>query len=162
MGGSKQYAWLASDLAKVDRTRTPWVIVELHRPMYNNEKYSGDYSVAQGFQAQFEELLVQYDVDLVLAGHYHSYLRSKRIYKDKADPVKGIYHFTIGSAGCALDYVGLYDKDWVEVFEKDYGFGRITIANSTAMHWEYIRNKDSHTHSTVVDETWIVKKSSIV
>jgi hypothetical protein len=159
--GSHQKTWLAQDLAKVDRSRTPWLVVELHRPMYNNEDYTGDYNVAVGFQAEFEELLMQYDVDLVLAGHYHSYLRSKRIYKDKADE-KGIYHYTVGSAGASLDGASLIDKDWVEHFEDNYGFGRITIANSTAMHWEFIRNKENDDAGAVVDEAWILKKSSLI
>lgn len=151
--GSAQHAWLAKDLAGVDRMRTPWLVVELHRPMYNNEQYLADYNVAVGFQRQFEDLLIQYGVDLVLAGHYHSYLRSKRIYKDRADEERGVYHFTIGSAGGTHDGVGLYDKDWVEFFDTDYGFGRITIKNSSVMHWERIRND-----AIVVDEAWITNK----
>jgi len=63
------------------------------------------------------------------------------------------YHFTIGTAGKVYHNAGLYDKDWVGFFENDYGFGRITIKNSTAMHWERIRND-----ATVVDEAWITKK----
>lgn len=31
--GSKQARWLAADLAGVDRCRTPWLVVALHRPM---------------------------------------------------------------------------------------------------------------------------------
>ena len=30
----EQHAWLAADLAAVDRTRTPWVVLMSHRPMY--------------------------------------------------------------------------------------------------------------------------------
>ena len=29
--GSEQYAWLAADLAAVDRSVTPWVVVTAHR-----------------------------------------------------------------------------------------------------------------------------------
>ena len=35
--GSVQYKWLATQLSMVDREVTPWVVLELHRPMYNNE-----------------------------------------------------------------------------------------------------------------------------
>jgi hypothetical protein len=157
--GSKQYAWLERDLAKVDRSRTPWVIIEMHRPMYNNQRYQSDYTVAQGLQREFEELLVRHDVDLVLAGHYHSYLRSKRIFLDRADDQFGIYHFTVGSAGFPLDGVGLYEKDWVAFFDDAYGFGRITIANSSAMHWEFIGNTDDNNRGAVLDEVWILKKT---
>ncbi|XVF55690.1 hypothetical protein PTKIN_Ptkin06aG0057100 [Pterospermum kingtungense] len=30
-----QYKWLVSDLGKVDRKKTPWIIVLLHAPWYN-------------------------------------------------------------------------------------------------------------------------------
>lgn len=158
--GSAQYAWLLKDFENVDRMRTPWLIVEFHRPMYNNEGYEGDYIVARHLQGMLEEVLVQYDVDLVLAGHYHSYLRSKRIYKDKADENHGIYHFTIGSAGFDADSssVGLYDKDWLEVIQYNYGYGRITIENSTAMHWEFLRDVDNDGKGDPVDDVWILKK----
>jgi hypothetical protein len=32
--GSPQHAWLDAELAKVDRCRTPWLVLLLHRPMY--------------------------------------------------------------------------------------------------------------------------------
>ena len=47
----------------------------------------------------------EYDVDLVLAGHYHSYLRSSRIKHDKRDDAEGIYHYTIGWARVAFVHV---------------------------------------------------------
>lgn len=31
--GSRQHLWLDADLAAVDRSITPWVIVTAHRPM---------------------------------------------------------------------------------------------------------------------------------
>jgi hypothetical protein len=32
--GSPQRAWLERELASVDRCRTPWLVLLLHRPMY--------------------------------------------------------------------------------------------------------------------------------
>ena len=32
--GSRQYVWLENDLKNVDRTKTPWVVLGGHRPMY--------------------------------------------------------------------------------------------------------------------------------
>jgi hypothetical protein len=81
-------------------------------------------------------LLLAHRVDLVLAGHYHSYMRTTRIANDSAvhhqpvhhahtsrggsgadntnatnasnrSPPYGIYHFTIGSAGGQLDTAGM-------------------------------------------------------
>ena len=35
--GSPQYVWLENDLKNVDRTKTPFVMVGGHRPMYCSE-----------------------------------------------------------------------------------------------------------------------------
>lgn len=37
--GSAQFKWLAKDLAAVDRTVTPWVVVMMHPPLYNTLSY---------------------------------------------------------------------------------------------------------------------------
>ena len=33
--GSRQYDWLEEDLVAVNRSITPWVVVEMHRPLYS-------------------------------------------------------------------------------------------------------------------------------
>ena len=47
--------------------------VRFHRPMYTSENYVADYIVSLNMQRTFEDVLYTYKVDLVLAGHYHSY-----------------------------------------------------------------------------------------
>ena len=37
-----QWLWLQNDLASVNRTRTPWVVVLSHRPMYNSYPLSNE------------------------------------------------------------------------------------------------------------------------
>lgn len=70
---SLQYKWLQSDLANVDRKRTPWVIVLLHAPWYNtNEAHQGE---GESMRQAMEELLYDARVDLVFAGHVHAYER---------------------------------------------------------------------------------------
>jgi hypothetical protein len=32
--GSEQWAWIEEDLKSVDRTITPWLLVQGHRPIY--------------------------------------------------------------------------------------------------------------------------------
>merc|ERR1740130_2558684 len=66
-----QYKWLDNDLAKVDRSKTPWVIVTAHRPAYNSEMYAGDYNVSLNMARNLDNLLVKHKVNLFLAGHYH-------------------------------------------------------------------------------------------
>ena len=70
---SDQYKWLQSDLARVDRTKTPWLIVLLHAPWYNtNEAHQGE---GESMRKAMESLLYNARVDLVLAGHVHAYER---------------------------------------------------------------------------------------
>jgi hypothetical protein len=54
----------------------------------------------------------------------------------------------------------LYDNEWTEVFIKqDYGYGRITVANSTALLFQFVKAGDeSDTTSGVVrDSVWIFR-----
>lgn len=66
------YAFQA-DLAKVDRKRTPWLIVLLHAPWYNsNWAHQGE---GDSMMASMEPLLYSAHVDMVIAGHVHAYER---------------------------------------------------------------------------------------
>ena len=49
-------------LFSVNRSRTPWVIVATHRPLYNSEQYQSDFDVSIGMRKEFEILLRRYQV----------------------------------------------------------------------------------------------------
>jgi len=149
--GSHQYQWLEADLKSVNRSQTPWLIVQGHRPMYNSEVYPSDFRNSQNFQRLFEPLLIKYRVNVAFFGHYHSYERTCPVAHGnctKGAPV----HITIGSAGAALDNVPLYGFAWSEFFDDDWGVGRVSIANSSCMKWQYVRNNPEQ---YVRDESWI-------
>lgn len=111
--GSPQYEWLARDLANVDRATTPWLVVEMHRPLYESETYWSDNAVAVALRGQIEDLLFQYKVDLLLAGHYHAYLRTcDGLYRSQCGVAGAPVHITVGTAGVGLDTAGLYANDW--------------------------------------------------
>lgn len=64
---NKSYAqakWLEEDLAKVDRSKTPWVIAMSHRPMYS----SGVSSYQKYMRAAFEGIMLKYGVDAYFSG----------------------------------------------------------------------------------------------
>jgi 3',5'-cyclic AMP phosphodiesterase CpdA len=73
---SKQRAWLEADLKSVDRSKTPWLVVGLHRPILVDSNDGGDQKSATTLRNAIEPLLAKYQVDLVLAGHIHSGQRS--------------------------------------------------------------------------------------
>jgi len=73
--GSAQRLWLAADLASVNRSRTPWLVVAMHRPMYNSRD-DGDWNINMGMRAELETLFLVSKVDLVLSGPFKTLSRS--------------------------------------------------------------------------------------
>eukprot|EP00794_Sanderia_malayensis_P005468 gene5468-6151_t len=139
--GSRQYEWLENDLSKIDRKKTPWVILGGHRAMYASQDLYDDYIVATNMQRLFEDLLHKYKVDLALWAHYHSYERTCKVYRNKC--VKdGITHLVVGTAGRFLDLELFMSKNWSLKRLKEFGYGRVTVYNQTALKFEFIRNKD--------------------
>lgn len=71
--GSAQYKWAQADLSKVDRKRTPWLIVLLHVPWYNtNTAHQGE---GESMRKAMERMLYEARTDVVFAGHVHAYER---------------------------------------------------------------------------------------
>lgn len=158
--GSPQYAFLQQDLASVDRDVTPWVIVSVHRPLYNSEQYASDYEVAINLKANLEPLFLQSHVNLVLAGHYHSYLRTCAVSNFTCvggdnDVSEGIVHITVGCAGASLDSVALYTNDWTVTYDYAFGYSVISAVNSTALHVQYYLNQDG----TEKDAVWLYQQA---
>jgi hypothetical protein len=60
----QQIQWLQADLAKIDRTKTPWVIAMSHRPMYSSQVSS----YQKYLRAAFEQILIGAGVDMYLSG----------------------------------------------------------------------------------------------
>ena len=72
--GSKQWRWLDGDLSSVDRTKTPFVIVAGHRPMYTSSLHENKFG--DGLIEHVQPLLLRHRVDVYLAGHVHAYERT--------------------------------------------------------------------------------------
>lgn len=159
---SRQYRWLEADLKSVNRDKTPWLVLELHRSMYESEVDPLNSLVGLQTRHRIQGLLKQYQVDLVLSGHYHSYLRTcQGLYDGECDTTGGQTHITIGTAGANLRNGHLYPRNhWTESFIKGvYGYGRITVANASALHFEFVKagNSTEKNAGEVLDETWILK-----
>ncbi|KAB2049099.1 hypothetical protein ES319_A13G154200v1 [Gossypium barbadense] len=150
---SDQYSWLKADLSKVDRKKTPWLVVLFHVPWYNsNHAHQGE---GDGMMTAMEPLLYAAGVDLVFAGHVHAYERSKRVNKGKSDPC-GTVHITIGDGG---NREGLAQKyihptpEWSMFREASFGHGELKIVNSTHAFWSWHRNDDDEPVRS--DQVWI-------
>lgn len=158
--GSSQYEWLADDLKKVDRSKTPWLVVEAHRPMYHGEAIWEFNAVGIAMRMEFEDLLHDFKVDLFLSGHYHSYFRTcDGLYRSRCYN-GGPTHITVGSAGAELSTVGLYWNRWTaKSIRGVYGYGRISVANATALHFEFVKAGDANDTRAgdTLDDAWIVR-----
>lgn len=78
---NQQIDFLQADLASVDRSVTPWLIVGGHRPWYS----TGSDNVCAPCQAAFENLFYTYGVDLAIFGHVHNSQRFVPVYNGTAD-----------------------------------------------------------------------------
>ncbi|XP_026382592.1 probable purple acid phosphatase 20 [Papaver somniferum] len=156
---SDQYKWLQADLAKIDRSRTPWVFVLIHAPWYStNEAHRGEPE-SVGMKEAMEELIYKARVDVVFAGHVHAYERFTRVYTDKADNC-GPVHITIGDGGNKEGLASNYmDKTSISVFrEASFGHGRLEVVNETYASWTWHRNQDDEPVSS--DTVWLKSLSA--
>ena len=64
--GYDQFNWFLNDIARVDRGRTPWVIVAWHQPPYNS--YSTHYKEFECGRLEIEPYLYANGVDIVMHG----------------------------------------------------------------------------------------------
>lgn len=76
---SAQYKWLKADLGKIDRAKTPWIIVLIHAPWYNSNTAHQGEDESVDMKKFMEELVYQARVDVVFAGHVHAYERFVRL-----------------------------------------------------------------------------------
>ncbi len=141
--GSSQFEWLKRDLAKVDRTKTPWLIVMQHTPWYTSNAH---HPMTEGapMRAAMEPLFLGAGVDLVLTGHVHAYERTHAVADGKIDEKNGIVHVTIGDGGNREEFATPWLPDqppWSALREYAYGWGTLAL-NSTHLVWEWLRNDD--------------------
>ena len=158
--GSPQFDFLLHDLKNVDRSVTPWVVLETHRPLYEGEtgnQWMANTRVGESMRHAIEDLLYDYEVDIVLGGHYHEYHRTcDRLYKSVCNSPSGPMHITVGSAGAPLDdfYDATYNQTWTGKYLRGvFGYGKINVVNDTALRFEFI----SYNDDSILDEVWIIR-----
>lgn len=141
---SKQHRWLKAHLAGVDRCRTPWLVVLMHRPMYVVFPHKSNRIVADHLRGQLEALFEHAKVDLVLSGHVHDYARTcnvldKRCVRERDG---GMSHITVGTAGHKLSDVEREQAEWLEHAEQAFGYGRLRVEGSERLKFEFVATED--------------------
>jgi len=148
--GSEQWKWHENDLKNVNRSKTPFVIVGNHRPMYSSGDSKADYIMSLHIRSELEDLFFKYKVDLALYGHYHNYERSCRVYKEICG--NGTIHVVIGMGGANLTTSWMPQPKWSLIRDaKHYGYSVIQT-DEDSLHFQYFGN-DIYP----IDEFWIRK-----
>lgn len=133
--GSTQYDWLHSDLKNVNRCRTPWLIVGLHRPMYVVYPHKDNRIVGEHIRDSIEHMFVKYEVDLTIAGHVHSYYRTCAVADGECvgRDNGGVIHLIIGTAGHKLSDID-GSEHWCDRALAKFGFGRFAADDDTLLY----------------------------
>ena len=164
----EQYQWLKADLAAVDRTKTPWIVINSHRPMYS----SGISSYQAHIRTAFQSLMLDAGVDVYIAGHIHWYERlfpltingtidSASIKDDHTyytNEGVSMAHIVNGMAGNIESHSQLNGSllNITAVLDQEhYGFSKLTI-NATALKFQFVLGLNG----TVADELVILKKDA--
>ena len=141
-GDRLQRAWLAKDLARVDRSRTPWVVVMMHAPFYNSN--GAHHDEAELMRRAYEPLLYEHGVDVVLAGHVHAYERSdaRGVYDYDVDPCGPVY-VNLGDGGNRENTYTRWAAPhlaWSAFRESSFGVGHLELLNATHAHYRWKRD----------------------
>ena len=173
--------WLVEDLESANRHReiAPWLIVLMHRPLYCGVDYTLplDYednanrdcsSRSEPIKAYLEELFYTSGVDVVFEAHVHNYQRLMPIYHNLTVPsayddlhthraAQAPLYILEGSAGNpeGNDLLTPTPQSWMSYQNRHYGFGTMTIINTTHFYWEHYDSESNE----LLDYVWIIKDS---
>jgi len=151
---SVQYAWLQSDLARVNRVKTPFIVVGWHRPWYSSS--TAHQGEGTKMMQAMESLLYSFKVDLCITGHVHSYERTYPVYNWKITK-DGPIHVVVGDGGNreGIPPFQPQQPNWSAIRIPQYGYSIFNVFNRTHLHFEMHQDDNWH----IVDDFWIIKSS---
>ncbi|KAF5745436.1 putative Nucleotide pyrophosphatase/phosphodiesterase [Tripterygium wilfordii] len=165
--GSRQYEFIKHDLESVNRSKTPFVVVQGHRPMYTTSHENRDAPFREKMLEHLEPLFVKNNVTLALWGHVHRY--------ERFCPIN---NFTCGSLGLSGEdwkafpvhvVIGMAGQDWQPIWEPrpdhqdlpifpqperslyrggEFGYTRL-FATKEKLTLSYVGNHDGEVHDMV-------------
>lgn len=141
---TQQLDFLDADLASVDRTITPWVIVAGHRPWYST---GASKNICGPCQTAFEPLFYKYGVDLGIFGHVHNSQRFNPVYNNIADPAglknpKAPAYIVAGGAGNieGLSAVGANYSTNVFAYGDEFSYATLKFVDAENLRIEFLRS----------------------
>lgn len=138
---SRQWSFVQNDLAQVNRSRTPWLLVFGHRQMYSNNVMG-----PQNDMGDLEPLFLQYKVDIAFWGHIHFAQASCPMYKAKCVTIKDAsgydapIHTVIGNAGQGLTKINYKAAPWSLYNAAKWGWSHVEVSNATHMKMSFFND----------------------
>ncbi|KAF8389743.1 hypothetical protein HHK36_024262 [Tetracentron sinense] len=165
--GSDQYNFIKHDLETTDRKKTPFVVIQGHRPMYTTSNEFRDAPLRERLLEHLEPLFVKYKVTLALWGHVHRY---ERFCPVKNNTCGGMDPNEEGGQDLPVHVViGMAGQDWQPIWEPradhpkdpifpqplrsmyrggEFGYTRL-VATKEKLTLFYVGNHDGEVHDTV-------------
>ena len=141
---NQQLEFLEADLASVDRTITPWVVLGGHRTWYST---GGSGNICSPCQAAFESIMYNYGVDIGVFGHVHNSQRFLPVYNNTVDPngmndPKAPMYIVAGGPGNieGLSSVGSNVSFNQFAYADDYSYATLSFLDSNHLKVEFIRS----------------------
>ena len=161
-----QKAWAEADLAKVDRTVTPWVVA------FSHKSFQMDSTTWSLF-----DFLPEHKVDLWFVGHWHQYTRyppmdsrngtvkidaaamsnNNSTYTNAKSPIL----IVTGAPGDGEVNPRSCNEKWNIRCSGNYGYGKLQIFNATHAHWVWNTTVpvSGSPDPSFIDEIWAVKSA---
>jgi hypothetical protein len=140
---NQQLDFLEADLASVDRSVTPWVVVAGHRPWYTTGN-----GRCTPCQAVFEPLFYKYGVDVGVFGHVHNSQRFQPVYNNTADAndmrdPKAPLYIVAGGAGNieGLKPIGSQLSYTAFAYDEDFSYATLAFLNRNQVKVEFVRSR---------------------
>jgi hypothetical protein len=128
--GSPEEQWLRQDLAQHP---APCTVAMWHHPRYSSGEHGDDKSMRDIWQALYDA-----NADVVLSGHDHDYERfGPQDAHSKADPVRGIRQFVVGTGGRDLYKWEHKDTDSEVKNNETFGVLKMTL-HDDGYDWEFL------------------------
>jgi hypothetical protein len=138
----QQLDFVEADLASVDRSITPWVLVGGHRTWYST---GGSGNICAPCQVAFEELMYKYGVDLGIFGHVHNAQRQMPLFNGTVDPngmddPKAPLYIVAGGAGNieGLSAIGTNTSYNAFAYASEYTFATISFLDKNNLKVDFI------------------------
>jgi hypothetical protein len=144
--GSEQYRFVQNDLAKAAADpNIDWIIVVHHRNAYSSTANSVISGAFGQWKEAYHPLFEQYNVDLVLQGHHHSYQRSYPIKYNvdtSRNPIitdentnnytnpEGQIFLTVGTGGAGLHPLYGNKAPYLITAQEEHGFLNVDVTNN--------------------------------